>query len=144
MRQIQHVVALWEFQRQILGANPKDLVKQQEPAQTMSLLTLYLGRAPPSPPSSHIYFGSLERAQLVLAATLVMQDPNPAGRAGRGGSCSGQVGAVLEQEIPAAPHGSDYRCGHRGGDALDRETLLPDSAPGLLQTHGFSCKKDDE
>lgn len=144
MRQIQHVVAVREFQRQILGANPKDLVRQQEPGQTVSPLTLYLGRALPSSPSSHIYFGRLERAQLILAAALVMQDPNPSGRAGRAGSCSGQpepcrasrsslgtgnTCCTSWQGLQAWPPGRGCH-----GQRDCSQPVLPDCS----QTHGFS------
>lgn len=70
--------------------------------------------------------------------------PGGLGAARGSQSRAGQVRAVQEQEIPAAPHGRDYRRGHWGVDAVDRETLLPDSAPKLLQTHGFNYKKEDD
>lgn len=126
-----------------------------EAAQTVSLLTLSLGTAIPFLlPYLFWHTGESSALSTLICRTQIHLGGPGAARGSR--SRAGQVRAVLEQEIPAAPHGRDYGRGQRvwmpRTERLCSQTLLPGSAPKCSQTllpdcsqpHGFSYKKKED
>lgn len=124
-----------------------------EAAQTVSLpRTLSLGTAIPFLlPYLFWHTGESSALSTLICRTQIHLGGPGAARGSR--SRAGQVRAVLEQEIPAAPHGRDYGRGQRvwmpRTERLCSQALLPGSAPKCSQTllpdcsqpHGFSYKK---
>lgn len=118
----------------------------REPGQTVLPVTPYLRRALPSSPTRKVlpdlFWETGERARLIPAATVplprvakllpagegaagALAKPNSSGGAwGKRGTAreslshAGQVRAVWEQVIPAAPPGRDYGCSCWGVHAV--------------------------